>query len=121
MVAQEGWVDGQSKLMPRSEKMHGIPGHWRIERSAARFEVWNQLAQRARIEHRAGKAVRPDLACLFQNIDIFQAEWSSRRLAFFTVSFDELGKSKRAAEARRACSHDQNIGLESLSLRVDHW
>ena len=76
-----------------------------LDRAPCAREVGHQLAQRARIEHRAGDAVRADLGGLLDDRDRHLAERRPRRRAGrdrLVVSLDQLVQVDRRRRGRRA-------------------
>ena len=107
--------DGKLELAGARQEVDRFFGHGGVER---RFflEVGQQLAHGARIEQRAGEAVRAHIAGLFQQVNIFLAELVIGMAGVVLV--DELRQTQRTGHAGRASADDDHVGFHHRTFNI---
>src|SRR5690606_5238673 len=93
-------------LLGQEEK--AVLRHRRVERRAPLLPVRQQLAERARVHHRARKDVRADLRSLLEHAD------ADRKALFFT----ELAEPDCSGEAGRTAPDDDDIEFHALAFHA---
>ncbi len=117
LVLERRRRDGKAEGRSLREKQRRVIRHRCIQRRAL-LEFRHQLRESLRIHDRAGKLVRPDLAPLFQHVDVFSGKLrpTFARAAGFVVLLDETRQMHRARKPRRPRANDEDIGFELFTL-----
>ena len=106
--------DRKRQLPAAGEEVHADRGAPRRRAARPGLEVRHELAQRRRIEHRAGQRVRADFARLLEHGD-------RERLAALLLL--ELGEPQRSRHPGGAAADDQDVDFEGFSrvISVPQW
>src|SRR5262249_6935383 len=107
VIAQRQGRDRKLKLASFGEKVNRFLRYWRIERSFL-FKSGQQFPHGPRIEQRTRKTVLPNLARLFEDVDIFFAKWRSGVARIMLIN--QLRKSQSGGHARRPAANDNDVG-----------
>ena len=97
---------GDAQRPARAEHVEAVLRDLGIERRPALLPVGDELVERDRIDHRAGKNVRPDLGSLLEHAD--RDVGAGRRR--------ELLETDRRREAGRPAADDHHVELHQLAL-----
>jgi hypothetical protein len=74
VVTKERGIDGQFPLPTFGEEKNGVASDGSVNRRALLFEIGNKFKECPGIENCSGKAVRPNLACLLNDVNILRLE-----------------------------------------------
>ena len=107
VVLERRGREGKGGLAAAGEEVDVIVVHQGAERRAALLEVGDQVAERARIEHRAREHVRAGLPRLLEHRD-------GERLAAALLL--QLCQPQCRRHPRRAAPDDENVYLEGFTL-----
>ena len=109
MVAH-GRRDGEAAGLRFGEQVHGIPFHPTAEREIIVGAVGKQLAQGARIDHRAGQAVLAEGTGLLEHPDLERAH----RTAGLGISAGEPRQLDGTREAGGTGAHEHHVHVNAF-------